>query len=129
MVDVCLVLENTYPQVTGGVSRWVHDLTTGLPELSFAVAHLHEDGGESAPARYAPPANVAPIVRVGLDPERLGAPPRLLLSCPKRASTTPFRPALRAPSGRPPARLGTAHSCSPSTDSPGSRRALASRAA
>lgn len=76
MVDVCLVLENTYPHVTGGVSRWVHDLTTGLPELSFAIAHLHEDGVESGPSRYAPPANVAPIVKVGLDPTRLGASPQ-----------------------------------------------------
>ena len=38
--DVCLVLEGTYPFVSGGVSAWVHHLATHLPNLTFAVLHI-----------------------------------------------------------------------------------------
>lgn len=38
IADVCLILEGTYPYVTGGVSSWTHQLITSLPEFSF---HLH----------------------------------------------------------------------------------------
>ena len=33
--DVILLLEGTYPSVRGGVSKWVHDLWLGLPEVRF----------------------------------------------------------------------------------------------
>lgn len=35
--DICLVLEGTYPHVTGGVSNWTHNLIKSLPEYSFAL--------------------------------------------------------------------------------------------
>jgi len=38
IADICLILEGTYPYVTGGVSSWTHQLITSLPEFSF---HLH----------------------------------------------------------------------------------------
>lgn len=62
--DVTLLLEGTYPYVRGGVSSWVHDLLTGLPELSFSLVCL----GASKPAqneepRYQPPPNVCAIRR------------------------------------------------------------------
>ena len=34
-VDVCLLLEGTYPFVAGGVSTWVHNLIKALPEITF----------------------------------------------------------------------------------------------
>jgi len=37
LADVTLLLEGTYPYVQGGVSHWVHQLITGLPEYRFAV--------------------------------------------------------------------------------------------
>ncbi len=40
MIDVCLILEGTYPYITGGVSTWVHDLINGLPQVRFAIVHL-----------------------------------------------------------------------------------------
>ncbi|MFN3430865.1 MAG: DUF3492 domain-containing protein, partial [Candidatus Sericytochromatia bacterium] len=42
--DVCLVLEGSYPYVTGGVSSWVHQLIAGLPEVRFALLTLVPDG-------------------------------------------------------------------------------------
>lgn len=38
--DVCLLLEGTYPYVSGGVSSWVHDIIRGLPELTFDIVAL-----------------------------------------------------------------------------------------
>jgi len=38
VADICLILEGTYPYVTGGVSSWTHQLITNLPEFTF---HLH----------------------------------------------------------------------------------------
>jgi glycosyltransferase involved in cell wall biosynthesis len=60
MVDVCLVLEGTYPFRTGGVSTWTHDLITGLPHLRFAVVHLYAGPPPSDP-RFVPPANLAAV--------------------------------------------------------------------
>ena len=37
MVDVCLILEGTYPYVAGGVSSWVHSLIRGLNEFTFSL--------------------------------------------------------------------------------------------
>lgn len=39
-VDVCLLLEGTYPYVRGGVSSWVHQIISGLPEYSFHLIFL-----------------------------------------------------------------------------------------
>ena len=36
--DVCLVLEGTYPFVSGGVSSWVHHLATHMPEITFTLS-------------------------------------------------------------------------------------------
>jgi glycosyltransferase involved in cell wall biosynthesis len=34
---VCLLLEGSYPYITGGVSSWVQDMIVGLPEIEFAL--------------------------------------------------------------------------------------------
>jgi glycosyltransferase involved in cell wall biosynthesis len=57
--DVSLVLEGTYPYVSGGVSSWVHDLVCGLPELSFALYHLGPQRDAYGEPGYALPANVS----------------------------------------------------------------------
>lgn len=67
MKDVCLVLEGTYPRSVGGVSRWVQDLTEGLPDVDFAVARLAHEG-DPRTARYVPPANVE-VTELDLDPD------------------------------------------------------------
>jgi len=70
MVDVCLVVEGTYPRVVGGVSQWVDSLVRGLPELSFGVVRLDYDGEHgSTPDAYEAPPNLGEIVSVALDPE------------------------------------------------------------
>ena len=43
--DVCLLLEGTYPFVKGGVSSWVHQIITKLPELTFTILHVSPKRG------------------------------------------------------------------------------------
>lgn len=64
--DVCLILEGTYPYVTGGVSAWIHQLLTALPELRFALFHISATVGERREPRYALPANAVSLVDVGI---------------------------------------------------------------
>lgn len=35
--DICLLLEGTYPFVSGGVSSWVHSLIQGLSDFKFSI--------------------------------------------------------------------------------------------
>ena len=64
--DVCLILEGTYPYVTGGVSGWIHQLVNALPELRFAIFHISATSGEVHEPRYKMPSNVVSLVDVGI---------------------------------------------------------------
>ena len=60
--DVTLLLEGTYPYVRGGVSSWVHDLITGLPELRFALVFLGaQKPSADETAQYTLPPNVCAL--------------------------------------------------------------------
>ncbi len=61
-VDVCLLLEGTYPYVRGGVSSWVHQIILGLPEVKFYLIFL---GGQ--PGMYEEPAYPLPDNVVGFE--------------------------------------------------------------
>ena len=63
--DVCLVLEGTYPYVTGGVSNWAHDLIKAQSHLTFHLVALVPPGPEG-PLRFTVPDNVIGITRVEL---------------------------------------------------------------
>lgn len=56
--DVCLVVEGSYPYITGGVASWVHQLVTNLPEIRFALVCLVPDEAFVREDRYPVPANV-----------------------------------------------------------------------
>jgi len=62
--DVCLLVEGTYPFVSGGVSSWVHDVICGHPELKFAVLYVGSYPGAHGEPRYQLPENVIGLHRV-----------------------------------------------------------------
>jgi glycosyltransferase involved in cell wall biosynthesis len=64
--DVCLIVEGTYPYVTGGVSAWIHQLIDALPEIRFALFHIGATAGEEPTPVYELPANVLEFVNVGI---------------------------------------------------------------
>ncbi len=56
--DVALLLEGTFPYVSGGVSSWVNQIIRAFPEIRFAIVFLgsrREDYGEM---KYVLPDNV-----------------------------------------------------------------------
>lgn len=55
--DVCLILEGTYPYVTGGVSSWTHDLILAQKDLTFHLLTLLPKNANLTP-RYPLPSNV-----------------------------------------------------------------------
>ncbi len=55
--DVCLLLEGTYPFVSGGVSSWIHNLIKGMPELTFTAVCILASSKEKAEYRYDVPDN------------------------------------------------------------------------
>jgi len=57
-VDIELVLEGSYPYVTGGVSSWVHDLIRGLPQYRFGLVHLAARQEDAREMKYVLPGNV-----------------------------------------------------------------------
>jgi glycosyltransferase involved in cell wall biosynthesis len=71
---VCLVLEGTYPFVSGGVSSWTHDLLNAQHGLRFHLVCLLPPGADLR-LRYELPANVLSltVVPVGKVPERHGS--------------------------------------------------------
>ena len=98
--DICLLLEGTYPYVSGGVSTWVHQIIRAFPEWKFAIVHIGSQHDPKTTYKYEIPANVTIIQETYLfDP----APRRLL---PARttvpASWRGFYAALRKLFVRPP---------------------------
>lgn len=53
---VCLVLEGSYPFITGGVGSWVHELISSLSEVDFALFTISPEADQ--PLRYVLPPNV-----------------------------------------------------------------------
>ena len=46
VADVCLILEGTYPYVTGGVSVWTDDLIRAQSHLTFHLVTLLAPGAD-----------------------------------------------------------------------------------
>ncbi len=64
--DICLLLEGTYPYVTGGVSSWVHELISSLQEFTFSLVVILPNKNFPQEAKYLVPQNVAEIKQVYL---------------------------------------------------------------
>jgi polysaccharide biosynthesis protein PelF len=76
--DIGLLLEGTYPYVTGGVSSWVHQIIRGFPEHRFALAFIgsaREDYGE---LKYTLPENVVHLAEHYIHGKAQKAPVRAL---------------------------------------------------
>jgi glycosyltransferase involved in cell wall biosynthesis len=58
VADIALLLEGTYPYIRGGVSSWVHQIITGLPDLTFALVFLGGAREHYGEPQYQLPDNV-----------------------------------------------------------------------
>jgi len=81
--DICLLLEGTYPYVSGGVSTWVHQLITAFPQWKFSIFYI---GGEKEPGasyKYKLPENVIKVEELHLfdvSPRKVGGTGKALPS-------------------------------------------------
>lgn len=57
-VDVMLLLEGTFPYVSGGVSSWVNQVIRGFPELDFGAVFIGSKADEYGEIKYELPSNL-----------------------------------------------------------------------
>lgn len=57
-MDVLLLLEGTFPFVSGGVSSWVNQIIRGFPDIRFGAVFLGSRPQEYGDLRYALPDNL-----------------------------------------------------------------------
>ncbi len=62
--DVALILEGTYPYISGGVSTWVHQIISAYPSRTFSLWHIASHPGSHGEPRYTLPANVTELVEI-----------------------------------------------------------------
>lgn len=65
-MKVCLIVEGAYPYVNGGVSSWVQQLITSMPEVEFVVQSIAASPNADAKFAYKIPSNVSEIQEVYL---------------------------------------------------------------
>tara|TARA_B100000676_G_scaffold290097_1_gene323264 strand:+ start:336 stop:1856 length:1521 start_codon:yes stop_codon:yes gene_type:complete len=56
--DICLLLEGTFPYVSGGVSSWVNQIIRGFPEYTFACCFIGSRPEDYGDLKYSLPDNV-----------------------------------------------------------------------
>ena len=61
--DIVLLLEGTYPYVRGGVSSWVHQIISSMPERQFYLVFIGGDRKHYSEICYELPDNVIAIDR------------------------------------------------------------------
>ena len=64
---ICLVLEGCYPYVNGGVSTWMHQYITEMPEHEFVLWVIAAKAEDRDKFVYQLPSNVVEIHQVFLD--------------------------------------------------------------
>ncbi len=73
---ICLVLEGCYPYVNGGVSTWMHQYITEMPEHEFVLWVIGAKAEDRDKFVYTLPENVVEVHQVFLDDAlRLRTPP------------------------------------------------------
>ena len=66
MSNVCLILEGTYPYVTGGVSSCVYQLIKATPHLNYSIFYIGANQESLGEYKYPIPSNVRLIKKVFL---------------------------------------------------------------
>lgn len=100
-IDVCLLLEGTYPFVRGGVSSWVHTLIQDMRELNFGLVFIGGRRADYADPTYAVPSNVVHLECHYLEDSLRGCPAqRTRLSRRRAAEVLALHAAWKSLAGR-----------------------------
>jgi len=82
MIDVCLLLEGTYPYVAGGVSTWVHQLVSAMKDIRFGIIYIAPHSDPTRTPKYEIPNHILYLKEIylhdyDLEPHKLSpAKPR-----------------------------------------------------
>lgn len=74
MIDVCLMLEGTYPYVSGGVSTWVHQLISSMKHLRFGILYIAPFSDPTRKLKYDVPPQVIYLKEINLHDYELQVP-------------------------------------------------------
>jgi glycosyltransferase involved in cell wall biosynthesis len=77
--DIALLLEGTFPYVSGGVSSWVNQIIRAFPDIRFAIVFIGSRPSDYGAMRYPLPDNVVHLERHFIhdfQPERVAAESR-----------------------------------------------------
>lgn len=66
-MKICMLVEGSYPYVTGGVSSWVQMLITAMPEHQFIIYSIAAEEANKGNFKYKLPGNVVEVREVFLD--------------------------------------------------------------
>ena len=64
---ICLILEGSYPYINGGVSTWMHQYITEMPEHEFVLWVIGAKASDRDHFVYQLPPNVVEVKQVFLD--------------------------------------------------------------
>ena len=70
--DICLILENSYPYVSGAISDWIHHLVSNQHHLTFHLCTIMPRDG-APELHYALPHNVIGLTTIRLNDLPKGA--------------------------------------------------------
>ncbi|WP_418790641.1 GT4 family glycosyltransferase PelF [Phosphitispora sp. TUW77] len=66
-MKVCILSEGCYPYITGGVSTWIHQIISGMPDIEFKILSIMPSYKEQLQYKYSFPDNVSEVKTVFLD--------------------------------------------------------------
>lgn len=64
---ICIVSEGSYPYVVGGVSSWIHQLITNMPEYEFIIISINPEREMKGKYKYELPSNLIKLHDIFLD--------------------------------------------------------------
>ena len=60
-VDICLIVEGSYPYIKGGVASWIHQILENYPDFTFDIVVLVASDKDEYKLQYEIPKNVNKI--------------------------------------------------------------------
>lgn len=75
MMDVCLLLEGSYPFVAGGVATWVHQLISSMKDIKFGIVSITPSADPTRAPKYEMPGHVVYFKEICLHDYNLPSKP------------------------------------------------------
>jgi polysaccharide biosynthesis protein PelF len=66
-MNICYIAEGSYPYVLGGVSSWIQQLITSMPEFTFSIMAICAKKSQLGTFCYKLPKNVNRIIEIPID--------------------------------------------------------------